>query len=227
MIGVLGHLDLPRIISPVQQRLALPAAAVEVAAVAVLANLGDVPFHGFPAFDLPFIVLAAAAHVIAAVPLEPPARILFVDPTFFAPDSKRLRGVYAEVVELGVVPLGAQFGVIEPVGRELLCAIGHVLAAEDAEFEHLFRRELRLELGMKVLAHRLRAVVNVLALHFVADDDANRLHGNGPPVPDNIPNDTVLPHDCRIAIPASALGSAGGLPNNCHCAMKTPGGAGG
>ena len=100
-----------------QQRLALLAAALQVAAAAVLFYLGDVATNRPPAFDLPLVVRAAAAHVVAAVPLEPAARVFFVEPTLFAPHGERLRGVDAEVVQLGVVPLVAQLGAREPIGR--------------------------------------------------------------------------------------------------------------
>ena len=79
------NLKLSGIISPVQQRLALPAPAVLVTGRAVLLDLGDMACHGQPAFDLAFVVCTAPAHVVAAIPLEPTARIIGMDPAFGAP----------------------------------------------------------------------------------------------------------------------------------------------
>ena len=42
-----------------------------------------------------------------------------------------------------LVALGAEAGVLKPVGRELGAAVGHVPAAEDTELEHLLRGQLR------------------------------------------------------------------------------------
>src|SRR5687767_2462630 len=66
---------LPRIIRPMQQRLALLTPAFKVASAAVLFHLGDMACNRAPAFDLALVVGAAAAHVVAAVPLEPAARV--------------------------------------------------------------------------------------------------------------------------------------------------------
>src|SRR5687768_3576677 len=133
-----------------QQRLPLAGPAEEVAAHAVFPDLREVACHRAPAFDLARVVGTAPADVVTAVPLEPAARILVVDPAFLPPFRKRLRRVDAEAIERAVVALGAELRVLEPVVRKLRGAVGHVLAAEYAEPEHLFRRELRLEVGMKI-----------------------------------------------------------------------------
>ena len=49
-------LDLAAVIGPVQQRLALPRPAGDIAGLAIALNLADVPADGFPAFDLPRIL---------------------------------------------------------------------------------------------------------------------------------------------------------------------------
>ena len=36
-----------------------------------------------------------------------------------------------EQIQGGVVPLGAELGVLEPIGGEFVGAVGHVFAAED------------------------------------------------------------------------------------------------
>src|SRR6185369_3118439 len=86
-------LHLPRVIRPVQQGLALAWPAGQVAGAAVGLDLGEVAADGVPAFDLAVVVEAAAAEVVAAVPLEPAARVLGVDPALLPPDRQRLRGV--------------------------------------------------------------------------------------------------------------------------------------
>jgi hypothetical protein len=65
--------------------------------------------------------------------------------------------------------------------REFAAAIGHVLAAEDAEAEHLARRELRLELRIEVAAGRRRQLITVPLLHFVVDGDGALAHSRRVP----------------------------------------------
>src|SRR6185437_7631951 len=92
--------ELPAVVGPMQQRLALTAPTGEVAAVTVTFDLADVPAHCFPALDLPPVLVGdPPAHVVAAVPLEPAARIVRMDPALGAPDGQRLTGIDAEIVE--------------------------------------------------------------------------------------------------------------------------------
>jgi len=72
-------------------RLEQAAAAGEVPAAAVLLHLLHVPLNHLPAFDLTGVVVAAAAHVVAAVPLEPAARVVRVEPAVLPPHGQRLR----------------------------------------------------------------------------------------------------------------------------------------
>ena len=69
------------------------------------------------------------------------------------------------------MPFGAQLRAREPAGRKLGAAVGHVLSAEDAQREHLFRRELRPEPGREDPAERFRPAVHVAPLHPVVDDN--------------------------------------------------------
>ena len=81
-----AEVDLPAIVRPVQQRLALPRAAGQVARFAVALDLPDVPADRLPALDLPLVFLRhAAAHVVTAIPLEPAARVIRVDPSLLPP----------------------------------------------------------------------------------------------------------------------------------------------
>jgi hypothetical protein len=91
----------------VQQGLTLFAPAGQIAARAIRSDLRDVPADRQPPLDLAFVVVAAAAQVIAAIPLEPSARIVAVDPALRLPNPKRLRCIDAEKVELWIMSLVA------------------------------------------------------------------------------------------------------------------------
>ena len=108
------QLQFSAVVCPVQDGLPLSPPALEIAWFAVLPNRRDVPRDRPPAPDLPRVVGGSAAHVVAAIPLEPPAWILLVDPSVAAPDGERLRGVDAEAVQPRIMPLGAQPGAGEP-----------------------------------------------------------------------------------------------------------------
>src|SRR5215212_3610673 len=150
-----------------QERLPLPASTVKVTGCAMPSELGDVAGHRLPSPDLAGIVRPSPAHVIAAIPLEPAPRIVWMDPSLAAPVRERLGRIDTEVVDGGVVECRAQLGVVEPAIRKLAAAIGHVLAAEDAQCEHPGRRQLGAEGGVEMLALRLRQVVDVSPLHAV------------------------------------------------------------
>ena len=82
-----------------QQCLALPRAAEQVAGLAMLLELADVTPDRLPALDLPPVFLRhAPAHVIAAVPLKPAARVVGMDPAFSLPFRQRLAGIDAEEI---------------------------------------------------------------------------------------------------------------------------------
>ena len=148
-------LDLSAVVRPVKDGLSLPPPTFEVPRFAVLANRSHVSGDRTPASNLPDVVGGSAAHVVAAIPLESPAWILLVNPAAAAPDAERLRGVHAEAVLARVMPLGAELRVSEPTSRELLPAVRHVLPAEDAEPQHLFRRQIRREPRREVPSDRL------------------------------------------------------------------------
>ena len=135
--------NLPAVVGPMQQRLSLPPAALEVAALAIVPYRRRMASDCPPSPDLPLVVPAPAPHVVAAVPLKPPARILRANPTVPPPYGERLRGVDAEIIQSRVVALRAQLCCAKPAGGKLAAAVGHVLAAEDAKTQHRFRRQLR------------------------------------------------------------------------------------
>src|SRR5262245_58891888 len=95
--------ELAAVVGPLQQRLPLPRAAGQVARLTVPLDLPDVPAPCLPSSDLPPVFIEqAAAHVVAAIPLEPAARVVGVDPALVAPHRQRLARVDAEEVERGV-----------------------------------------------------------------------------------------------------------------------------
>src|SRR6185312_6179297 len=95
-----GALDLAAIVSPVQQRLPLPPAAHQIARLAVFLYLTDMTPYGFPALYLTRVLLRhPAAQIVAAIPLEPAARVVRVKPALALPFRKRLAGINAEEVE--------------------------------------------------------------------------------------------------------------------------------
>ncbi|MEY2585705.1 MAG: hypothetical protein QOD80_1731, partial [Verrucomicrobiota bacterium] len=63
-----------------EQGLALPRATREIARRAMLLQLRDVSPDRPPALDLAKIVGMAPAEIITAIPLEPAARIVGMDP---------------------------------------------------------------------------------------------------------------------------------------------------
>ena len=175
-VSIEGGSEFPRVIGPVKQSLSLLTPTVQVAWSAVLHHLRDVPLNSPPATDLALIVGAASSQEVTAVPLEPTPRILMADPAFRPPDRKWLRRVHAKVIQLGIVAFGAQSGTLEPVGRILRGAVGHVLAAEYTEFEHLVRCQIGAKFRVEVVAHGFREDVNVAPLHQVIDLYPSVLH---------------------------------------------------
>ena len=163
--------DRSAVIGPVQNRLSLLSAALDVARLAMFADGRDVPRDPLPPADLPAVVARAPAHVVPAVPLKPATRILRMNPAVAAPLGERLRRVHAEAVEARVVTVGTQLRASEPARRKFVTTISHVFTPEDAEREHLLRRELRVEAGLEVASGRLRPPVHVALLHPIVDDD--------------------------------------------------------
>ena len=155
--GRIGRSDLAAVVSPMQQRLPLPRPAEQIAGLAMFLHLAHVTADRFPPPDLPLVFLRhAPAHVIAAVPLEPAARIVRMDPAFALPFRKRLARSHTEEIARGVGPARREFGARKPAFRELAAAVGHVFAAEDAKPQHLRGRELRFEFQDRNCAPSLR-----------------------------------------------------------------------
>src|SRR4051812_34681107 len=159
-----------------EQGLALPRPTREIARCAMLRQLRDMSPNRPPALDLAKIVGMTTAGIIAAIPLEPAARIVGMDPAFVSPHLQRLGGVHPEVIEGGARPIRRKPGASEPVRREFAATIGHIFAAENTERQKLLRRELGTESRAKLTTDRFRPPIRVALLHLVAHDDAHRLH---------------------------------------------------
>ncbi len=153
-----------------EKRLALFAATVHIARFAGTLYLPYVPNHTFPALYLTLIVGASASREVSAIPLEPAAGVLIVNPTLIAPHGKRLGGVDAEIVQLRVVAFMTEFRVLEPLFGEFVPAVGHVFPAEDSHFQHLLGRKLRFEIRMEIFAYRFGAIINIIRLHQIVYD---------------------------------------------------------
>jgi hypothetical protein len=137
----------------VQQGLALPLAAGEIARLAVALDLAHVPANGFPALDLARVLLGqAAAQIVAAIPLEPAARIVRMDPALAAPFRERLAGVDAEIIQRAVARFAGKLSAREPGSWKFLSTIGQVFAAKHTEAKHFSGRQLRPEFGIEIAA---------------------------------------------------------------------------
>ena len=75
----------------------------------------------------------------------------------------------------------AELGICKPILWKLTVAIGHVSAAENAEFQHLLGRHFRRKGRIKAHSYRLGKVVDVILLHEIIDDDFTLLH-HVPPI---------------------------------------------
>lgn len=134
--------------------------------------------NGFPAFDLPLVFCAkSSAHVVAAIPLEPSARIMcFIDPSLIPPNFQRLTGMLVKKVYGVIVLFGRKFGTREPAFWKFIFAVGHVLAAKDAKREHVFWRKVWRKVRVKISSCGFGAGVRVAALKCVVNNDGFLFH---------------------------------------------------
>lgn len=178
--------NLPTVVRPMKDSLALPPPALEIARLAVLPNGRHVTRNRSPSSNLPRVVGAPSAEVVAAVPLEPATGVLRPDPAVAPPRRQRLGGVDAEAVEPRLVAGGVQSCPREPAGRKLLPAVSHVLPAEHAELKHLPWRQLRPELRREVASCGLGPVVDIPSLHPIVDHDSSLHRGHIRPLFDSL-----------------------------------------
>jgi hypothetical protein len=160
------------VVGPLQQGLPLPGPAEAIARRAIRPYLRGMAAEGVPASDLsPVLVRHAAAHMVAAIPLEPAARVVRMDPAFTPPFRERLARIDAEVVERAIALGWRELGPLEPARGKLRAAVRHVLAAEDAKLEHFPRREVGRKSRIKAAARGDRQAVAVSRLHAVVDEN--------------------------------------------------------
>lgn len=157
------------VVRPVQNRLSLSSSTHAVTRLAVSPNGSDVTSDGAPPPDLAAIVGAPAARIVPAVPLKPPAWILRMDPAIPTPHGEGLRRVHTEAVQPCVSTARREFRPREPAPRELVDTISHIPPAKHSECEHLFRRQVRRERGMKVAPGGFDTPVHIPRLHPIID----------------------------------------------------------
>jgi hypothetical protein len=121
------RLDCPAVIGPVQERLALARPAHRIARLAMSSDLRHVALDSLPASDLAGVLVGQPpAHVVAAIPLEPAARIVRMHPALPSPLRQGLAGVHAETVQGAVAAGGRELGAREPARGIFVPAIGEV-----------------------------------------------------------------------------------------------------
>ena len=120
--------------------LSLSSATRKIARRAIPFHLRKMTSHGAPAFNLAQVNLTTPSGIVTTIPLKPTSRIVVVDPTFLAPDRKRLGRVHTKIIQRRLMPFGIKFRVLKPTRRKFATAIRHVFAAEHSKLEHLFRR---------------------------------------------------------------------------------------
>ena len=128
------------------------------------------PLHRLPPLNLAFVIKAASSHKVPAIPLKPTSRIVGVNPAFPPPNLKRLRCIHTEAIKLRVMSVGTKLCLGKPTLRILRFAIGHILTAKHSQLEHLFWRELRPKIRMKIRSDWLSQIVDIALLHHIVDD---------------------------------------------------------
>lgn len=78
--------------------------------------------------------------------------------------------------------LVAEFRLREPRLGKFFAAVGHIFTAENAEFQHLFRGQLRFEIRMKVFPRRLSQKIPVASLHTIIYYDLFGFHCKTPKI---------------------------------------------
>ena len=152
--------------------MALPWPTSKIVSFAVPLDLTNVAAHRSPSSNLsPILIRYSATKVVSAIPLEPAAGIVGVDPTLSAPDRQRLAGVNAEVVEAVIASLGRKLCADEPAAWKLVDGVGHVLAAEYAEAKHLVGCQVGIKIGIKIAPRRLAQDIAIALLHLVVNSD--------------------------------------------------------
>ena len=132
-------LDLSASLRPVKDGLSLPPPTSEIPRLAVFPNRRHVSRDRTPASNLPKGSPAVlAAHVVAGIPLEPPARILLVDPAARRQTPSDWEAFTPKQFWRGSGSLGAQPGAGEPTPWKPSRQSVKDFPPEDTEPQHLF-----------------------------------------------------------------------------------------
>ena len=114
--------------------------------------------------------------IVAAIPLEPAARIVRMDPALAAPLRQRLAGIDAEIVQRAVAPVAGELGAREPVAGNSLRQSVMYLPPKTPSAQHLRRRQFGPEVGIEIAAAGADQHIAIAALHLVVDGDASFFH---------------------------------------------------
>ena len=119
----------------------------------------------------------AASEIISTIPLKPTSGIIRMNPTFSLPFLPRLTRLYFEEINLEI---SARRGARprKPFFLILICLPFKIITVENAKLEHLFRREIGCELGIKLLTHLCYELVAIFLLERVADSDTRFFHSD-------------------------------------------------
>ena len=128
--------------------------------------------HFGPPTYLTRIVTVSAAQVVPTIPLEPPARVVFVYPAFLYPNLSRLTRSNTEKIALCVIVTTlAQLRILEPTLGKLLMLAVEIIAAKDPELEHLLRRKIGLECRVIKRSQLLGAFIGISSLKSILSND--------------------------------------------------------
>lgn len=152
-----------------QQGLTLPWATMHIPWPAVMCNLPDMPPDHFPSFDLTCIFLwNTSPHIVSAIPLKPPSRIILIYPSFCFPYRKRLTGIDAKIIERCVVFFVTKLCAGKPACGKFTRAVSHVLTAKHPKLKKLFGGEIRSKCWVKRFPYRRYAGIGISLLHSIA-----------------------------------------------------------
>ena len=114
----------PAVVRPVKERLPLTAMTADVSRLTARLYLGHVPHHRFPALDLTIVIRMTTAHIVAAVPLEPAAWIVWMNPSLALPFDQWLAGMDAKEIERRFGhPLVRKFCPDKPCARKFVATV--------------------------------------------------------------------------------------------------------
>lgn len=123
-----------------KQSLTLPPSTRHITHPTIVPHLGYVSYYRFPSFYLSLVFFwNSSPHIIAAIPLKPSSRIIFVYPPILFPYRKWLRGIHTKIVKLWIMLFRTQFCLSKPRCRKFIFAIGHILTTKHPELKHLLR----------------------------------------------------------------------------------------